>query len=231
MLGVCLPSRGLVFSRTMQCVIEGMQALSSVGIASKYFTSHNLPIPQCHIFCVESALSNPAINKILIVEEDMYADPDTFVAVATSDHPITVVNYNDRNGMSHGIMHIDENGKILWSGLGFIAIKREVFNGIGKPYFRIDHRYKNKKRHTVDGKSVTEFEEIEPRRKYNEKTLQFEEIKDPYIYGGLDVDFYTRAKSAGFEAICLENYKASQFELVSLGEKYNNNGCHTIKQV
>lgn len=231
MIAICTPSRGLVFSRCVQGIIEGMQALNGVGIATKYFTSHDLPIPDCHNYCVETALGDPAVTKILIIEEDMYADAQTFIAVVTADNPITLVNYNDRNGMSHGIMHVNEEGEILWSGLGFVAIKREVFEAIGKPYFRTDHRYKNKRRHVDDGASVTDFEEIEPREVWDEGKKEMVKQRDPYVYGGLDVDFYTRVRRAGIKAVSLHNYKAHQFELVQLGEKYNNNGCHQIKQV
>jgi len=215
----------------MQSVIEGMQALNSLGVATKYFASHNLPIPDCHNFVVEAAMADKSVSKIMIVEEDMYADSQTFVAVATADNPITIVNYNDRNGMTHGIMHVNEEGEILWSGLGLIAIKREVFETLGRPYFRTDHRYKNKKRYVANGKSVTDFEAIEPREIYNEETKQIDKVLDPYVYGGLDVDFYTRIRKAGYKPVCLENYRASQFELITLGEKYNNNGVHSIKQV
>ncbi len=61
--------------------------------------------------------------------------------------------------------------------------------------------------------------------------MEFELKRDEYKYGGLDVDFYTRARQKGFKIVCLPNYRAHQFELVQLGEKYTNNGIHTIKQV
>ena len=64
-----------------------------------------------------------------------------------------------------------------------------------------------------------------------EETKKVEEVRDPYKYGGLDVDFYTRARKLGYKINCLPNYTAYQFELIQLGEKYDNNGLHVIRQV
>lgn len=231
MVAICTPSRGLIFSRCVQGIIEGMQALNGVGVATIYCYTHNLPIPDCHNACVEKALSNPAVDRVFFIEEDMYVDPQTFIALATSSYDIVTVQYNDRNGSVNGIIHKNEAGEILWSGLGATVIKRGVFESIGHPYFRTDHRYKSIRKATPSGPAVTEFEEIEPRTIFNEETKKVEEVRDSYIYGGLDVDFYTRARKLGYKIECIPNYQAYQFELVQLGEKYNNNGCHVIRQV
>lgn len=231
MIALCVPSRGLVFSRCMQSAIEGMQALNAVGIATIFCYTHDLPIPESHIACVEKALSNPAVDKIFFLEEDMYVDPQTFVALATSEHDIATVNYNDRNGSVNGIIHYNEAREILWCGLGATVIRRKVFEDIGRPYFRTDHRYKSIKKATPAGPAVTEHEEIEPRTIFNEETKKAEIVRDSYIYGGLDVDFYHRAREKGYKITCLPEYRAHQFVLVKLGEAYNNNGCHVIQQV
>ena len=230
MVAVCTPSRGLIFSRCVQGIIEGMQALNGVGVATIYCYTHDLPIPDCHNACVEKALSNPAVDRIFFIEEDMYIDPQTFIALATSNEDIVTVNYNDRNGSVNGIIHYNEAREILWSGLGATVIKRGVFEALGAPFFRTDQRYKNFKRQTEQG-LVTDYEPIEPHTQFNEETKQVEEVKEPYKYGGLDVDFFTRARREGYKIALLPNYRAHQFELQSLGESYNNNGLHNIRQV
>lgn len=231
MIGICLPSRGLVFSKTMESVIKGMRELSKLGIATDIFMSHDLPIPLSHNFCVEQALQNPAIKKILFIEEDNFMFNDAFIALATSDYDIATLNYNDKNGFPKGIVHYNEAGEVLWCGLGATIIKREVFEKLGSPYFRIDTRYKVVKKHMQDGKIITEHEEIEPRTVYNETTGKVEEVKDPWKYGGLDVDFYTRVRRIGYRITVLPNYKAHHFQLIKLGEQYTNNGIHEIRQV
>lgn len=231
MVGICLPSRGLVYSKTMQGVINGMQALNKIGIATQYFSSHDLPIPDAHNFCVEQALQNPSIDRILMIEEDNFMFEDAFVAVATQDSDMATLQYNDKNGSPHGIIHYNNAGEILWGGVGATMIKRHVFETLGKPYFRIDTRYRIIKKHMAEGKMVVDYEEIEKRQKWDEKTNDFITIADPYKYGGLDVDFYTRARKAGFKIATLSNFRAHHFDLVKLGQLHTNNGCHEIRQV
>lgn len=231
-IAVCVPSRGLVFSKTMQSVVRGMQELGKLGVASDLFMTHDLTIPDSHAVCVEQALQNPAVTKLFFIEEDNYLFPDAFVAVATSDYPIVTLQYNDKNGSPHGIIHYNEAGDILWAGLGATCINRTVFEAINRPYFRTDHRYKViKKRTGEDGRLIVDYEEIEPRQTWNDKENKFEEIRDEYKYGGLDIDFYTRARKAGYKAVALPSYKAHHFQLVKLGEPHTNQGVHEIRQV
>jgi hypothetical protein len=217
MVAVAVPSRGLVYSKTMQSVIDGMQALSKVGIASLYVSSHDLPIPDSHNYCVETALQNPAVDKVLFIEEDMFVYPDAFVSLCTSESDMTTLQYNDKNGSPHGIIHYNEAGEVLWSGLGATVVKRPVFEALGVPYFRTDVRYKIVKKKIIDGKAITEYEEQEARSQWG--------------YGGLDVDFFTRARQKGFSVKVLPEYKAHHFALVALGPEADNNGCHIIRQV
>lgn len=217
MIYICLPSRGLIFSRTVQSVIEGMQALNAIGIATKYVYTHDLPIPDCHNACIDKALADPACQKIFIIEEDMYIDPQAFVALATSDHPIAVLQYNDKNGSPHGIIHYNEAGEIVWTGVGAVVIKREVFEKLGSPYFTTHPRYGIKKKAGPNGVYISEFYELEG--------------SEPYSYGGLDINFYTRVRKLGYKIVCLPEYKAHQFQLIQLGEPHTNQGCHIIRQV
>lgn len=232
MIAICLPSRGLVFSKTMQSVIDGMQELNKIGIATTYCASHDLPIPDSHNFVVSQALQNTAVKKIFIMEEDNYLFPEAFVALATSDFDIATVQYNDKNGSPHGIIHYNEAGEVLWAGLGSTVVKREVFEKIGFPYFDINTRYRNtKKRQSEDGKLITDYEAIEEREVWNDKENKFEKVKEPYKYGGLDIDLYTKARQLGFKIGIINNHKGHHFELVKLGEKHTNNGFHIIRQV
>lgn len=232
MIAICVPSRGLIFSRTVECVIKGMQALGKLGIESDYFTSHDLPIPDSHISCVEQVLANSKVDKILFIEEDNVLFLDAFMALATSEKPITLLQYNDKNGSPHGIIHYNNVGEILWGGLGAVCIKREVFEKIGKPYFRIDHRYKIVKKQTAeDGRLIVDYEEIEPIDVWDSKQNKFVKRMDPYAYGGLDIDFYTRARKIGYSIAVLPEYKAHHLQLIQLGEAYTNQGVHVIRQV
>jgi hypothetical protein len=213
----------------MQGVIEGMQALNKLGIATSFFSTYDLPIPLSHSTCTELALANPNVQRLLFIEEDNYVFPDTFVALATAPYDVCTVQYNDKNGSPHGIVHYNEAGEVLWGGLGSTSVKREVFESIGAPYFRTDHMYRNTKKHMKDGKLITEYEEMEPKSEWNGD--KFEEVRDEYKYGGLDIDFYTRARKNGFSVKVLDGHKGHHFELKQLGEPHTNQGLHVIRQV
>lgn len=230
MIGFCVPSRGLVFSRCMESVIKGMQHLNSLGILTRYYGTHDMPIPDSHDFLVSQALQD-GCKWIMMVEDDHYIAPEAYEALVASNEPIAILQYNDKNGSPHGIVHYNEAGEIIWSGVGALLCKSEVFEKIGKPYFRTDHMYKNVKKRIENGKTITEYEEIEPRQVFNEETHKFEEKRDNYKYGGLDIDFYTRARKAGYKIHLVPNHKAHHFELVKLGESHTNKGIHNIRQV
>lgn len=230
MIAICTPSRGLVFSKTVQSIIEGMQHLNKLGLATRYYTTHDMPIPDGHSFCVSQALQDGA-RTIIFIEEDMYIFPEGYEALVASGSPICTMQYNDKNGSPNGIIHYNEAGEIIWGGLGATAIKAEVFQTLGEPYFRTDTIYKNVKKRTKDGKVITEYEPLEKHQFYNKQTNKFEDKKEEYKYGGLDIDFYTRARKAGFNIELVKNQKAHHFKLVSLGEPHVNNACHVINQV
>lgn len=229
MIAICLPSRGLVFSKTMESVVNGIKTLTANGYETSLFMSHDLPIPQSHNHCVELALQWGAHKKLIFIEEDHYLFPDAWLELAKSDFDVTTMQYNDKNGSPHGIIHYNEAGEVLWGGLGSTAIKREVFEKLGHPYFRIDHMYKNTKKHLKDGKMITEYEEMDPKQEWD--GTEFKEKRDEYKYGGLDIDFYTRARNAKFTIGVIENHKSHHFKLVQLGDPHTNNGTHVIEQV
>jgi hypothetical protein len=216
---------------TVKSIIEGMQALNKIGIGTEFHMSKDLPIPDCFNYLVETALQNKAVERILFIEEDMYIDTEAIVALASSQSPISTLQYNDKNGSPHGIIHYNEAGEILWCGLGATVVKREVFESLGTPYFTIDNRYKINKKKLKDGRLVTEYELIEPHDKWNTVTKKFEIVKEPYGYGGQDVDFMTRARQKGFKIEKIEGFVAHHFKLLSLGEEHTNNGVHNIVQV
>lgn len=218
-VGLCMPSRGLIFSKTVQSVVSGMRALAGAGIASQVVFSHDLPIPESFNYVVEQSFQNKSVDRIVFIEEDMYVEEEAFVALCTSEFDVATLQYNDKNGSPHGIIHYDEQGKILWCGFGATMIKRYVFEKISQPWFRDDVRYKVIKKMTgADGrKIVTQYEPMEARSEWG--------------YGGHDVDFYTRVNKAGFIIHQIPNYKAQHFMLVTLGKDHMNHGVHDIQTV
>jgi len=218
MIAICVPSRGLIFTRTMDSVIQGMQALNKIGIATKFFTTWDLPIPDGHNATVELALQDPAVQKVIFIEEDMYISPEAFTLLATCDHQMATYQYNDKNGRPHGIIEFDEEGEVVWCGLGATMITRQLFEKVGKPYFNTKRRWKiTRELDPKKGKFVRSYE-----------PLPHEAIDQ---YGGLDVDFCFRVRKLGERIVCLKEHKAAHFQLLALGEPHRNNGCHEIRTV
>lgn len=216
MVAFATPSRGLIFSKTTQSIIEGMQALNKLGIATMYVTSHDLPIPDGHNYCTETALANPSVDRILFIEEDMYLFPDAIVSLVTTEAEMATLQYNDKNGRPKGIIEFGNDGEVVWCGLGATLIKRSVFDKVGKPYFFTERRWSNKRR-TEHGKLIKWYEPVE--------------TPGPYQYGGLDVDFCMRVNKAGIKIKCIQEHKAHHFQLIELGQPHVNQGMHNIRQV
>lgn len=212
MIAVCLPTRGMLFTRTMECVVKGIYELEARGIKTSFHSTFDLPIPAGHNQCVEEALANSDVEKVFFVEEDMYIPTDAFVALATSPSEMVTLQYNDKNGRPHGIIEFDKNGKVVWGGLGATVITRKVFDAVGKPYFFTERRWKN-----VRQNGEVHYERVS--------------IPGPYQYGGLDVDFCFRVHEKGFTIDWLPQFRAQHFQLTSLGEPYTNNGMHQIRCV
>lgn len=211
---IITPSRGLIHSRTVESIFNGINAIPQHQWA--FFTTHDKPIPEAQNDCMKRAFEWGA-EVIISIEEDNVLDTQAFMALVENDYPIAILQYNDRNGSPHGIIHKDESGDILWSGIGALKVKKEVFNAIGQPYFRTDVRYAIKKKPLGENTVITRFEEINH--------------KSPQQYGGLDVDFYTRARNKGYKVVQITGHIAHHMKLVKLGENYTNNGCHDIQVV
>lgn len=229
MIAILTPSRGLIFARTMESIVNGMEEIRKAGHEVKFYTTWDLPIPNCFNKLVGQAIKDGA-KRIIFIEEDMYVFPKPFLKLAETEHDILTMQYNDKNGSPHGIVHYNED-EIIWAGLGATSVNPKIFEELGEPYFRTHVRYRNIKKTKSNGKVITEYEEIEPAKHYNRETNKWETKENPFIYGGQDIDFYTRARRLGYKVTLLETDKAHHFDLVELGKPHINAGCHVIRQV
>lgn len=211
---VITPSRGLIHSRTVESIFNGIQSLPEYEWS--FFTTHDKPIPDAQNDCMKRAVAWGA-RVIVSIEEDNVLDTQAFKALVQNDYPIAILQYSDRNGSPHGIIHKNEAGEIMWSGIGALKVKMEVFEAIGHPYFRTDVRYAIKKKPLGENTVITRFEEIDH--------------KSPQQYGGLDVDFYTRARNKGYTVTQVMGHIAHHMKLVKLGDNFTNNGYHDIQVV
>lgn len=196
MIGIILPTRGLLFTE----VLEGIEKERSlVNEKTILFTTYNKPIPVAQNYLVEKALKNSEISHLFMVEEDTVPLAGALEKLLQSDGDIVAIDYGV-SGWS--CIAKDSIGEILWCGLGCTLIKREVFEKLEKPWFRID------------------------------KTLRLNDwqwIDNPAKYGSLDIWFCTKAKEAGFKIKQVEG-ECKHLQLDSLGEKEYNNGIHNVSE-
>mgnify|MGYP001595506588 CR=1 FL=1 len=130
MIGIILPTRGLIFSEVLQGVEENRK-----NYETELFISSNLPIPEAQNYLVAQALANSSITHLMMVEEDTVPPARTFEKLLQSDGDIVAIDYGV-SGWS--CIAKDKTGDILWCGLGCTLVKREVFEKLEKPWFRTD---------------------------------------------------------------------------------------------
>lgn len=129
MIGVVLPTRGLVFTRVEES-LEEIRKDHEIRI----YRSHDLPIPEGHNLLTERALKD-GCDYIWFVEEDTVPTAGSLERMLQADGDIVCTDY----GVS-GWSCVTRNtqGEILWCGLGCTLVNRRVFETLDQPYFRSD---------------------------------------------------------------------------------------------
>ena len=137
-LAVCLASRGLIHSRTIESIEKNIEDLNGAHEIKRFFT-HNLPIPDAQNELVEKALKWKA-DCLFFVEEDNLIPKGVLKRMLLKNVDVVAVDYPVGEKKYSTICR--KNGKILWCGLGCSLIKGEVFKKLKKPYFRTDKTFR-----------------------------------------------------------------------------------------
>ena len=193
-LGVCLPSRGLVHSRTLE-------DLHHILNGTKYtlYMSHDLPIPDCFNKVVDEAM-DAKCDYIWMVEEDMKLPKGILKEMLDLNKPIVTANYP----VIDKIPTVIDHDGFTQFGTGCLLVKREVFEKMGKPYFRADHLY---------------------------DAMTFKPVPmHPHAYGGHDIDFSLRLKDSPYK-ITVTKTKVGQYKIVGMGRENVNTGQHEVQEI
>lgn len=202
-IAVILPSRGLIFSKTAEEIIQNLK-----GIDHKFFFSHKRPIPDCFEIPTIEALEDESITHLWFIEDDMVLKPDTLksmheldVAVVTADYPIN----KDGRGAVFSV-----GKEVVFTGTGCLLVKREVFDELKKPYFRTDIRWNAKNYGTF---------------------IKMTKVRTGQIdgYGLHDVNFCMSLYERNIPIHKLEG-KLGQRKLIALGKAGSNDGAHQIEE-
>lgn len=200
-VGIVLPSRGLMFSRTAEEVHANYKSNNS-----KFFFAHKRPIPDCFEEPTLAALQDKTISHLFYVEDDM-AIPDIILSqmlnvnkdVVTCDYPVT------KEGKG-AVFMVDK--EVIYCGTGCLLVKREVFDKLTPPYFRSDIRWTP--------------------LNYGETVKLSGSMYNKAGYGLHDVTFGIKLYQAGVKIHLFG--KVGQRKLISLGKSGTNDGAHQIEE-
>lgn len=169
MIGVVLPTRGLVFTRVEEA-LEDIRREHEIRV----YRSHDLPIPEGHNLLTKRAL-NEGCDYIWFIEEDTVPPARSLEQLLQADSDIACIDY----GVSGwGCVTQDPRGEILWCGLGCTLVKAEVLKNLDYPWFRVDK--------TLTLNTWT----------WNDLPEAYIATKN---YGSLDIWFACQARAKGFK--------------------------------
>lgn len=169
MIGVILPTRGLVFTRVEQALEEAKRD-HEVTV----YRSHDLAIPDGHNTLTARAIDD-GCEYIWFVEEDTVPPKQALTELLAVEADIACIDYGVAGW---GCVTRDTKGEILWCGLGCTLVKRQVLEALDYPYFRAD--------------------KVLSLNDWTWKDLPEEYIKTKN-YGSLDIWFFTKAREKGFQ--------------------------------
>lgn len=216
-VAICLPSRGLIHSRTLEAVLTALdvaQAQERIQIVG-WFLTHDLPIPDCHETTAERALAAGA-EYVWFVEEDMVPPPDALTALldtreATGAGIVTIDYPVGENPTQSAVMHRSD-GSIFWCGLGCTLIHRDVFAVVIRPWFRASH--------------PGVFIRYGERQAWHWEDTPF--APNVFTYGGQDIWLCYQALLASFTIAEVPAMRAGHARLRSWGAQHTNDGAHVV---
>lgn len=145
MIVALMPTRGTIFTK-VEVALE--QEMIENGHLPFILRTDNKPIPDCRNILVENALKTQATH-FLLIDDDVIMPVGSLKKMIEADTDIVFIDYpmhyeGERWG-NMGTCTYDEwlpgddwRGKpIAWAGLGCALIKREVFEKMEKPCFRL----------------------------------------------------------------------------------------------
>lgn len=200
-LGVVLPSRGLMFSKTLEDILGELR-----GFDYKIFWSHERSLPECFNIPTEEALADPEVFAVLIVEDDMIIPKGILKEMFAKHYPVVALDYPFLDNGDATTLH-DPQGFAYWTGTGFMLIARQILENIPKPIWQT-------------GRTFDPFIDTD--------TIHFWPRKLDKVYYGLhDLNFGLVLYSAGVPIMVMDR-TAGQHKLKKLGEPATNQGAHDI---
>lgn len=203
-LAVVLPSRGLMFSETLEELLGELE-----GLEYEIYWAHAKSLPECFNEPTERALADPTNYAVLFCEDDMILPKGILRKMFDANYPVVALDYPFQQDGDSTCLH-DPEGMAFWTGTGFILVAREILEQIPKPIW-------------ITSRTFDPF--------IDKDTIHFWPRQLTKVFYGLhDLNFGMVLYSAGVPIMPMEE-TAGQRKLVKLGEKHTNNGAHDIKEI
>lgn len=132
-LSVILPSRGIMFSRTTECIFNNIKGFENVRL----YMSHERPIPDCFNEPISKAMSD-GCDIFWFVEEDMYFPDHTLMTLLNEyfkGNRFVTTEYADRR-TGKTLVRRNSLGEPIYTGMGCLLTDKEMLEDIGYPYLR-----------------------------------------------------------------------------------------------
>lgn len=198
-IAICVPTRGLIFTKVENYIEQVRSSYSNIVV----YRTENLPIPDCFNHLADQSLQDKDVKYIWFIEEDTVPPPlalDKFL-VAMKESDIAAIDYGFNNGFNT-IVKSEITGQILFTGFGCTFMKREVLESFEKPIFKAD-------------------------KAFNISNMMWYDIDPHKAYGMYDIRFGSEARKKGFKILQVDG-ECEHWQLIELGAKEKNNGCHQL---
>lgn len=200
-----IASRGLVHSRTMECVLDNFKDIEVYPNDHAIILSHDRPIPDAQNWLVAEALETNATH-FWFVEEDNTFPTGILFKMLSKDKPVVALDYPVGEKKYSTIMKKDD--EIYWCGLGCTLITRQVFEEMKEPWFSTDKTWR-----------ITDAEKME-----------FVEEDVPNKYGGHDIYFGMQLRKLGIPIHVIDGVIGGHLEIVGESTPGSNAGGYTIRE-
>lgn len=208
-LALVIPTRGVIFSRTIQSTIlspELPQGTHVIIVSQK-------PIPDSHNTCIREALKTDCTH-ILFVEEDVEI-PKTglkrMIESAEQGNDYVAIDYPIADKWRTTVWV--ENGIVLWTGFGCTLFNRKIFEEMIKDPWLTD-------------KYELVIHQMKP-LKYEIRVRK----PNPNNYGMYDIYFGLQLQKLGVKMTVLDGIMCNHLRMRSWERKEFNLGTHDIYQL
>lgn len=163
-IAVILPSRGLVFSKTVE---ELYRELAPYDY--QIFWSHGRPIPDCFEIPTQEALKDPTFTHLLTVEEDMII-PEGSLKNALDEDELGIAYDYPVTGNNGGTVLYDIDGNAYFTGCGFLLVKMDVIRKLPLPIWRVDIEWNMKQ---IGNRYRFDIELVDDKKNYGQQDIAF----------------------------------------------------------